>query len=180
MRGTRLNSSKDVKVKFETESGLLDLYILKSTGSSFQDFWRDENTTLPDAADRIFSTTVECKYKFPDTVEVVSKQGPLASSIPYDSIFNGTRQIVLDIFANHDSPSVQNTLYRMGELVLDRFKDVQEISFALPNKHVFRFDLERFGMKNTGKMGEVCTVLYPVSAPSGLITATLGRRKAKL
>lgn len=39
--------------------------MLKSTGSSFEGFIRDEFTTLPEAKDRILSTAVDLTYVFP-------------------------------------------------------------------------------------------------------------------
>lgn len=43
------------------EGGMTDLVVLKSSGSAFYGFWRDEYTTLPEVQDRLFSTSVECK-----------------------------------------------------------------------------------------------------------------------
>ncbi|KAJ3333093.1 hypothetical protein HDU76_011461 [Blyttiomyces sp. JEL0837] len=174
-------------VRFTIKSGLTDLLVLKSTGSSFEAFHRDNLTTLPDMSDRIFSTSVECFWGFAPFIETTptsvvldhsanAKAGSL-SAVPFDSIFRGTRQITIDLFANHDSPSVQNTLYRMGEVSLAAFPDIFEIEYALPNKHVFGYDLDRFGEKNTGAN---MNVYYPVADPSGLITATIRRKSAKL
>lgn len=44
----------------QLQGGLRDLRVLKSSGSAFYGFWRDEYTTLPEVQDRIFSTTVVC------------------------------------------------------------------------------------------------------------------------
>jgi urate oxidase len=44
----------------ELRSGLKDLLVLKSTGSAFEDFVRDEFTTLPEVDDRIMSTAIDC------------------------------------------------------------------------------------------------------------------------
>ncbi|KAI8846216.1 hypothetical protein BC829DRAFT_398972 [Chytridium lagenaria] len=143
-------------------------------------------TTLPDMDDRIFSTTVEASWDFEPKEEVIpasavldhsSVKGSDFSNVNYDAVFRGARQITIDIFANHNSPSVQNTLYRMGEHILKYFPDVSFVHYALPNKHVFGYDLDRFGLQNKGKH---MSVYYPVADPSGLITATIGRSKAKL
>ncbi|RKO87732.1 uricase [Blyttiomyces helicus] len=177
---TRLSTPGEgpLKVQFATTSGLTDLYVLKTTGSSFERFHRDELTTLPDMADRIFSTTVEAYWTFPTRVETFPVViGAAASAIPYDEIYTGIRQVTVDLFANHDSPSVQNTLWRMGTEILKLYPDVVDISYALPNKHVFAYDTDRFGLKN---LREGTNVYYPVADPSGLITATIGRSKPKL
>ena len=38
--------------------------VLKSTGSAFENFIRDEHTTLAEVNDRIFSTSVDLKYTY--------------------------------------------------------------------------------------------------------------------
>lgn len=45
------------------KGGIKDLVVLKSSGSAFYGFWRDEYTTLQEVNDRIFSTSVECECK---------------------------------------------------------------------------------------------------------------------
>jgi urate oxidase len=42
------------------------LTVLKSTGSNFENFYKDEHTTLLPVDDRIFSTSVDCTYTFAD------------------------------------------------------------------------------------------------------------------
>jgi urate oxidase len=42
------------------------LTVLKSTGSNFENFYKDEHTTLVPVDDRIFSTSVDCTYTFAD------------------------------------------------------------------------------------------------------------------
>jgi len=50
------------KISAKVSGGIKDLLVLKSTGSAFEGFVRDEYTTLKDVSDRIFSTAVECQY----------------------------------------------------------------------------------------------------------------------
>lgn len=51
---------KDAVIQ-ELQGGLKDLLVLKTTGSEFNGFWRDEYTTLKEVTDRIFSTAIDCK-----------------------------------------------------------------------------------------------------------------------
>ncbi|KAI8993569.1 urate oxidase [Pilobolus umbonatus] len=152
-------------------SGLEKLLVLKTTGSAFHGFYRDEYTTLPDTYDRIFSTAVDAKWTF------VSKDLETLRKIDFKSIHAGVKQITCDTFAKDDSASVQATLYLMQQLVLDKFPVVAEISYALPNKHYFSIDLSKLNADNLGKNAEV---YYPMPDPSGLITATAGRSHSKL
>ena len=55
------SAGKD-KIVGTVSSGIRDLLVLKSGGSSFTGFHRDENTTLPEVEDRIFSTSVTLSY----------------------------------------------------------------------------------------------------------------------
>ncbi|KAH6598811.1 hypothetical protein BASA61_002774 [Batrachochytrium salamandrivorans] len=102
------------QIKFSITSGICDLYVLKSTGSSFENYHTDRLTTLPPMAERVLSTDVTAKWTFPPSIESLQDN----SAPVFTPTYNAVRQITLDLFANHDSPSVQNTLYRMGELVL--------------------------------------------------------------
>jgi len=109
--------------------------VLKSTGSAFEDFVRDEYTTLVEVDDRIFSTSVDLRYTY----------GEVAVRLPWDEARldfgeqnfdrNGAeelgawedaevgaraREITMDVFANDESASVQVRRLRGNEgVVLD-------------------------------------------------------------
>ncbi|KAK9674587.1 hypothetical protein K7432_017130 [Basidiobolus ranarum] len=152
--------------KATIESRLKDLLVLKTTGSSFTNFHRCEYTTLQDATDRIFSTSVDARWTY-------NLEKSNIEDIAFDEIATGVREITLSTFATDDSASVQATMYRMGEKVLGNYQDVSEISYALPNKHYFSVNLKPFNLPNEGKDMDI---FQPVSDPSGLITATIARR----
>ena len=48
----------------EVQSGIRDLVILKSTGSGFENYPKDEFTTLPETADRILATSFSATWRF--------------------------------------------------------------------------------------------------------------------
>ncbi|KAI8874295.1 urate oxidase [Ramicandelaber brevisporus] len=154
------------------ESGFSGLEVLKSTGSAFTDFMRDEYTTLPEMKDRILSTMVESSWKYNiPTVTVIP------SSIDFNAIYNGVRLHTLETFSyDEPSASVQATLYKMAAKILGDFKAVDEISYALPNIHIFPVDLAPFGLDNKGRNA---SVYMPIADPSGRITATIARRQVK-
>jgi hypothetical protein len=56
------------KLVARVTSGLRDLLVLKSTGSAFENFVRDEYTTLAEVDDRIFSTAIDLSYTFGEVV----------------------------------------------------------------------------------------------------------------
>jgi urate oxidase len=75
--------------------------------------------------------------------------------------------MLLESFAEHNSQSLQHTLYAMGEAVLGNFESIREIHLSLPNKHYTLVDLSRFDLDNPGE------VFLPTDEPHGLIEATL-------
>ncbi|CEG69191.1 Putative Uricase [Rhizopus microsporus] len=157
--------------KIYITSGLEKLLVLKTTGSAFHGFYRDEYTTLQDTWDRIFSTAVDAKWTF------ASNSSDVLRKIDYKAIHAGVRQITCDTFAKDDSASVQATLYLMQQQILAKYPQIAEVSYALPNKHYVGIDLSKFNIDNTGKN---TSVYYPQPDPSGLITAVAARKDSKL
>lgn len=136
-------------------SGIDDLVVLKTTKSGFEGFLRDPYTTLKEDRNRILSTIIRAHWLY----EV--------GDIEFSPIWHGVRQTILEAFAEHDSRSLQHTLYAMGEAVLNSFDHIREIRLSLPNKHFNLVDLSPFGMDNPAE------VFLPVDEPHGLIEATL-------
>ena len=139
------------------ESGVEDLIVLKTTRSGFAGFPRDKYTTLPEATDRIFSTAIRSVWRY-ETPEAATNE-----------VFHAIRQTIIEVFAEHDSLSVQHTLYAMGEAVLEQFAEVVEIAFSLPNIHCLPIDMTKFGQQNENR------IFVPTDEPHGLIEARLTR-----
>ncbi len=57
----------------------------------------------------------------------------------------------------------------MGEAVLEKFPDIAEIAFSLPNIHYLPVDLARLGLENGNQ------IFLPTDEPHGLIEARLSR-----
>ncbi|KAI7892777.1 urate oxidase [Mucor mucedo] len=152
-------------------SGLDKLLVLKTTGSAFHGFYKDEYTTLVPTWDRIFSTAVDAKWTF------TSKSAETLRHVDFKAIHAGVRQITCDTFAKDDSASVQATLYLMQQQILAKYPQVAEVSYSLPNKHYVGIDLSKFDIDNTGKNA---AVYHPQADPSGLITAVAARKESKL
>lgn len=120
--------------------GIEGLLLLKTTGSQFWGFHRDDFTRLGETWDRILSTEVQASW----WVGGFEGEGALAEvgkfeegGMGFDGVWERVRRIVLETFAKEDSPSVQNTMYKMGELVLVQAGRVGKVEFSLPNKHYF-------------------------------------------
>lgn len=167
-------------------AGINDLLVLKTTGSAFEGFIRDEYTTLPQVDDRIFSTSVDVLYTFaPFEITAPSDE----KRLEFDEkqiqapgrlgaweglkVSESAREITLSVFATDESASVQATLYKMGQRLISQNGAVNRATYTLPNKHYIPVDLKFIGIDNTSPA--LAEVFAPVSAPSGLIAATVAR-----
>lgn len=82
------------------------------------------------------------------------------------------RRHLLGAFAETYSLSLQQTLYAMGERVLNAREEVCEVRLAMPNKHHFLVDLTPFGLDNPNE------VFYAADRPYGLIEGSVLRDDA--
>ena len=146
---------------FTITSGLDRLTILKTANSAFTGFIKDELTTLPETTDRLFGTAL--KAEWPYTPEGIS------AGIDFNKVRTHIREVMLNTFAHHDSLSVQQTLFAMGEAALDHTTLIDEIHLLMPNKHNLLVDLSRFGQDNPNH------IFVPTDEPHGTIEATIRR-----
>ncbi|KAM9848792.1 uricase [Aulostomus maculatus] len=150
-------------------SGLKNMKVLKTTQSGFEGFLRDRFTTLYDAKDRCFCTSVYSRWLYNKVQD-----------IDFDAAWKCVKDTIIEKFAGpYDrgeySPSVQKTLYDTQGLVLQRVPEVDEIEIVMPNQHYFTIDMTKLGLENKDE------VLLPLDNPSGNITGTVRRKqRAKL
>jgi urate oxidase len=144
------------------ESGLRDLTVMKTTKSAFAGFPRDRYTTLREVDDRIMATKIRATWRY-----------ALAGFEPGDFDFDGTWSAVyatlLEVFAEHHSRSVQESIWIVGRAILERHAEVEEVRMALPNLHHWLVDLSPFGQANPNE------VFVATTEPHGLIEATVRR-----
>ena len=138
-------------------AGLKNLTVLKSTGSEFHGFPRDEYTTLVETADRVLSTDVTAYWRYNTT------------TLDFNAAYADIRRILLETFASVHSLALQQTLYQMGTEVLGAHNEVIDIRLSMPNKHHFVADLNPFGQDNPN------VVFWAADRPFGLIEATVKR-----
>jgi len=138
-------------------AGIVDLLVLKTAGSAFEGFPRDRFTTLPEARDRVLATRIDADW------------GYVGEDVDFGVIFAGIEKRLVETFAEHDSRSLQHTLYAMGEAVLEGFPGVEEIHLRLPNQHYLLANLSPFGLDNDNE------IFVGTAEPYGLIEGTLRR-----
>jgi urate oxidase len=137
-------------------AGLSDLVVMKTAKSAFEGFPRDRYTTLKETSDRLLATAVQATWRYS------------RSYVAFGRLWREVRRLLLETFANHESLSVQHTLYAMGEAVLETL-EIEEIHLAMPNRHHIPVDLAPFDLENRNE------VFVATSEPYGLIEGTLRR-----
>jgi urate oxidase len=141
-------------------AGLANLVVLKSTGSEFWGYPRDRYTTLTETKDRVLATALTARWRYRE------------AAADWAASFAGVRRAVLETFAVKHSLALQQTLYAMGEAVLEARPEIAEIKLSMPNKHHFAVDLSPFGLENHNE------VFYAADRPYGLIEGTVMRDDA--
>lgn len=139
------------------EAGLRGLGLLKTSGSAFAGFLADEYTTLVETRDRLFATEVDARWSYSGTPS------------DWTTAWRALRTALIETFAVHQSESVQQTLYAMGEAALAACREVDEIRLILPNQHHLLADLSPFGLDNPN------VVFVPTREPYGRIEAVVAR-----
>jgi len=138
-------------------SGMDEVTLLKTAGSAFAGFRRDKLTTLKETEDRLLGTAMTASWTH--------------NQVPgdFDGIRARVRDALLATFAQHDSKSVQQTLYAMGQAALIAVSEISSIHLFMPNKHCNLVDLSPFGQDNPNH------IFVPTDEPHGSIEATMRR-----
>src|SRR5579862_6239486 len=148
---------RDREHGWSIRSGEDGLTILKTTKSAFTGYIKDKLTTLKPATDRIFGTSATVTWDY--------------SSPKQD--FAGVRSRIiaalLHEFANHNSMSVQHTLFDMGKAALSAAPEIERIQLTMPNLHHLLADLSPFRLDNPNH------IFVPIDEPHGAIEATVER-----
>ena len=141
-------------------SGVGALTLLKTTGSEFFGYPKDRYTTLPETHDRVLATAVEARWRYG------------RADADWSQAHAEARRLLIETFAIKHSLSLQQTLFAMGEAVLEARPEIAEIRLSMPNKHHYVVDLEPFGLENKNE------VFYAGDRPYGLIEGTVTRDDA--
>jgi len=132
--------------------------LLKTANSGFEGYIKDSLTTLPETKDRLFGTAVSAEWRY------------TSANLNFDPVRTTLREVLLRTFANHDSKSVQQTLYAMAQSALEEVAEIDEIEIIMPNKHCLLVDLSRFGQDNPNE------IFVPTDEPHGYIEARVRRK----
>jgi urate oxidase len=160
MRGgeaTRVATATATRGGTTVEAGVEDLVVMKTRRSAFSGFPRDRYTTLPETDDRLMATKLTAIWRYG------------APDLDADATFAAVRSTLLEVFADHDSPSVQGSIWIIARAILARHDEVEAVRMVLPNLHHWLVDLSAFGLENDRE------IYTPTTEPHGLIEATVRR-----
>ena len=138
------------------EAGIADLTLMKTAKSAFSGFPRDEYTTLPDTTDRLMATKLSATWRY-------------GTETDFDASFEAVRNTLLEVFAAHESASVQHSIWVVGRAIVEGHPEVAEVTLTLPNLHHWLADLSPFGQANDRE------IFIATTEPHGLIQATVRR-----
>jgi urate oxidase len=155
--GTRVSTVAAGRDGVVVEAGVEDVVVMKTTRSAFSGFPRDRFTTLAETDDRLMATKLTAIWTYG------------APDIDYDATWLAVRATLLEVFADHDSPSVQTSVWIMARAMLERHDELDEVRMVLPNLHHWTVDLGQFGIDNDRQ------VYIATTEPHGLIEATVRR-----
>lgn len=142
----------------EVSGGLAGLEVIKTTGSGFSGFLKDEYTTLQQTTDRILATSIDATWAFRSS-----------TSPDYNAAFETAFRVITEVFATHASLSVQQTIFAMGEALLKHVPEMSTVSFTLPNQHRLPVNLAPFKLAGENE------IFVATSEPFGLIMGTVAR-----
>lgn len=145
----------------EIVSGVRGLVLLKTEHSAFAGFKRDELTTLPETHDRLLGTEATITWRYTE------------APVDFAATRTGVLDALLTTFAEHDSLSVQQTLYAMAEAALAAEPLVAELSLTLPNRHNLPVDFSRF--QPPFHYDNPNVIFVPTEEPQGHIHARVKR-----
>ena len=108
--------------------GRVGLQLMKVSGSSFADFARDEYTTLPERRDRplYIYLDVGWRYGHPELAIATDHAAYVAGEQVAD--------VVAAVFDRFVSLSIQHLVQEIGNVMLERFAQLSEVSFEAQNR----------------------------------------------
>jgi urate oxidase len=159
--GTRVATVALGRDETVVEAGIEDVIVMKTTRSAFSGFPRDRFTTLADTEDRLMATKLTAIWTYG------------APEFDFDAVWSAVRGTLLEVFADHDSESVQHSIWIMGKAMLERHEELDEVRMVLPNLHHWTVDLDQFGIDNDR------LVYISTTEPHGLIEATIRRSEMR-
>ncbi|KAF4609634.1 hypothetical protein D9613_011927 [Agrocybe pediades] len=137
------------KLVSKVKAGINNLLVLKFTGSAFDNFYRDEYTTLVEVNRIIFSTSVGLQYS-PFSIRAPTDEKKVQFVVPLQGAEKGytgnicparARKAKSETFAVDKSATVKATLYEMAQRVVAKNASASNVSYSLTTKRYVHVDM---------------------------------------
>jgi urate oxidase len=112
----------------ELESGRRDLQLVKLTGSAFASFARDRYTTLPERSDRPLHIYLDVFWRYREPAAALSGDGK--GYVAGEQVADHVRHT----FDGFVSMSIQHLVHEMGQRLLARFSQLDQVRFEAQNR----------------------------------------------
>ena len=114
--------------------GRVGLELVKTTGSSFTSFVRDEHTTLPEAVDRPLFIHLDVFWRYADVKDALGEDAQGENAARYVAGEASARPRGERPFTRSTARSIQHLVHEMGSSLLSRFPQLTEVSFEAQNR----------------------------------------------
>jgi urate oxidase len=108
--------------------GRTGLQLIKTTGSAFADFARDEHTTLPERKDRALFTWMDIGWRYTHHLDALGTDP--ARYVAGDQVAD----LAGSVFHEFVSMSIQHLIHEIGGRMLARWPQLAEVSFDGQNR----------------------------------------------
>jgi len=109
-------------------SGVTDIELVKVKDNSFTGFVQDEYTTLPERENRTLYVAMDIFWTYAEPVDALGADP--AQYVPPEQV----RDIAQAVFDELDVNSIQDLIYQIGLRVLERFSQLESVSFEANNR----------------------------------------------
>jgi len=124
----RLERGEDGPKMVAQTSGVTGIELVKVKDNSFVDFVQDEHTTLPERENRTLYIELDIFWTYDEAEAALG--GDPTQYVPAEQV----RDIAQVVFDEHDVNSIQDLIHRIGLRVLERFPQLESVSFESKNK----------------------------------------------
>ena len=123
-----LDQGRDGSVIEDQTSGVTGLELVKVKGSSFTGYVQDEYTTLPEREDRVLYISLDIFWTYENPEDALGEEPQ--RYVPAEQV----RDIAHVLFHEVDGNSIQDLIYQIGLRVLERYPQLESVSFEANNR----------------------------------------------
>jgi urate oxidase / 2-oxo-4-hydroxy-4-carboxy-5-ureidoimidazoline decarboxylase len=118
-------------------SGRVGMELLKTEGSAFTHFVRDEYTTLPERSDRPLFIRLDVHWTYADAADALGDDH--SRYVAGEQV----RDVCASVFHQFVSESIQHLVHEMGNRMLERYPQLRSVEFLGKNMTRDPYDEER-------------------------------------